>query len=131
MIVLDTHAWIWAVSNPELLSVPARDAFHEAVDAGRVILSSISVWEIALLAQKGRLELTMHISDWIAKSEALPFFHFIPVNNGIALKSVNLPGPLHPDPADRVIVATALTEGIPLVTKDHKLRQYRHVRTLW
>ena len=73
----------------------------------------------------------MDVSTWIAKSEMLPFIIFLPVNNSIAVKSVNLPSPLHPDPADRIIIATALSEGVALVTKDEKLLNYPHVETIW
>jgi PIN domain nuclease of toxin-antitoxin system len=62
---------------------------------------------LALLSRKKRLELTNEVADWIAKSESLPFIQFVPVTNTIAVKSVNLPLPLHPNPADRIIIATA------------------------
>jgi len=73
----------------------------------------------------------MDVSDWIAKSENLPFIQFIPVSNSIAVKSVNLPQSLHPDPADRIIIATALSTGAPIVTKDKKISDYSHVKTIW
>jgi len=131
MIVLDTHVWLWFISNPELLSNRAKKSIDAAVKEKGVIISSISVWEVALLVSKKRLTLTMDVSDWIAKSEMLPFMQFLPVNNSIAVKSVNLPSPLHPDPADRIIIATALSEGAALVTKDEKLLKYPHVETIW
>lgn len=131
MIVLDTHAWLWRVSNPELLSTAARKAIDQAMADGEIYLSSISAWEVAILVKKGRLDLTMTVEDWIARSEALPFFRFIPVDNRIALKSANLPGQLHDDPADRIIIATTITLGGTLVTKDDRIRKYPHLRTLW
>jgi PIN domain nuclease of toxin-antitoxin system len=73
----------------------------------------------------------MDVEAWVAKSEALPFLHFVPVDNAIAIKSVKLPDPFHPDPADRIIIATALTLGFPLVTRDEKILDYPHVRTTW
>jgi PIN domain nuclease of toxin-antitoxin system len=96
-----------------------------------VHVSSISAWEVALLVRRGRLELSMDVADWVAKSEALPFLRFVPVDNGIALRSVLLPAPLHNDPADRIIIATTLQLGATLITKDEKLRAYPHVRTAW
>jgi PIN domain nuclease of toxin-antitoxin system len=131
MIVLDTHAWIWFASKPEALSKKARKALDAAVKEKNVLISSISVWEVALLVKNKRLKLSMDVLDWIAKSENLPFIQFIPVSNSIAVKSVNLPPPLHPDPADRIIIATALSTGAPLVTKDKKLAAYSHVKTIW
>jgi len=73
----------------------------------------------------------MDVTDWIAKSEILPFFQFIPISNSIAVKSINLPQPLHSDPADRIIIATALSTGAPLITKDKKISDYSHVKTIW
>lgn len=131
MIVLDTHAWIWFASKPEALSKKARKALDAAVNDKNVLISSISVWEVALLVKNKRLKLSMDVLDWIAKSENLPFIQFIPVSNSIAVKSVNLPPPLHQDPADRIIIATALSTGAPLVTKDKKIAAYSHVKTIW
>ncbi|MFQ5829082.1 MAG: type II toxin-antitoxin system VapC family toxin [Candidatus Methylomirabilia bacterium] len=131
MIVLDTHVWVWWVSELEPLSPKARRLIGSAVNQKGVYLSSISVWEVAQLAARGRLHLTMDVADWVAKSETLPFVQFIPVDNAIALKSVRLPGLLHPDPADRIIIATALTLGFPLVTRDEKIARYPRVRTIW
>ena len=73
----------------------------------------------------------MSANDWVAASEALPFFNFVPVTNSIALKSVNLPGTLHNDPADRIIISTALSLGASLVTKDEKIQNYPHITTVW
>ena len=131
MIVLDTHAWIWFISNPDLLSKRAKKAVNAAVKDKSILISSISAWELALLVTKKRMKLTLDVTDWIAKSESLPFIQFIPVTNSIAIKSVNLPLPLHPDPADRIIIATALSVGAPLVTKDKKLLGYESVKTIW
>jgi len=131
MIVLDTHAWIWWVSSPEFLSETAKQIIDEAATQKNVFISSISTWEIAILVSRGRLKLTMSPADWVAASEALPFFDFVPVSNSIALKSVQLPGILHNDPADRIIIATAVSLGAVLVTKDEKIRNYPHVKTVW
>ena len=131
MIVLDTHVWVWFVSNPELLSKRAKKATDTAINAKEIFISSISAWEIALLVEKRRLKLTLDVTDWISKSERLPFFRFIPVDNSIAIKAVNLPQPFHNDPADRIIIATATAIGAPLVTKDEKILKYPHVKSIW
>lgn len=83
-----------------------------------------------MLTEKGRLELNMDVEEWIALSETLPFIHFVPVSNHIALKAVQLPQPLHSDPADRIIIATALSIGATLVTIDKNILEYPHVRCL-
>jgi PIN domain nuclease of toxin-antitoxin system len=131
MIVLDTHTWIWFISKPEVLSKRAKKAVSAAVEEKSVLISSISAWEVAFLVKQKRLTLSLDVTDWIAKSEGLPFIQFIEISNSIAVKSVNLPQPLHPDPADRIIIATALSAGVPLVTKDKKLLNYPHVKTIW
>jgi PIN domain nuclease of toxin-antitoxin system len=84
-----------------------------------------------MLVAHGRLELTLEVADWIAKSEALPFLAFVPVTNAIAIRSVWLPGRFHEDPADRIIVATAMTMGAQVVSKDAKIRGYPHVEAVW
>ncbi|CAB1074826.1 twitching motility protein PilT [Alkalispirochaeta odontotermitis] len=131
MIVLDTHAWIWFISTPNLLSKRAKKAADTGVQEKSILISSISAWELALLVAKDRLRLTLDAADWITKSESLPFIQFVPVTNSIAVKSVNLPQPLHSDPADRIIIATALSMGAPLVTKDKKLLDYAPIKTIW
>jgi PIN domain nuclease of toxin-antitoxin system len=131
MIVLDTHIWLWWISNPDQLSPAARDAIDLAVTGKGVIISSISVWEVALLVKKGRLKLSVEVRDWVRKTEDLPFVRFVPVDNTITLRSVDLPDNFHPDPADRIITATAMTMGLPLVTKDDKIRNYQHLKTIW
>lgn len=131
MIVLDTHVWLWWISNPENLSTRAGQAIDQAIIEKGIIISSISTWEIALLVDKGRLELSVDLRDWVRKTEDLPFVRFMPVDNTISLRSVTLPGQFHLDPADRIITATAMTMGLPLITRDDKIINYPHVRTIW
>ncbi|MFU8858244.1 MAG: type II toxin-antitoxin system VapC family toxin [Deferrisomatales bacterium] len=131
MIVLDTHAWLWWVSSPEQLSPAARAAVERSAAAGAVTVSSISAWEVALLVKKGRLVLSMGVQDWVRKCEQIPFLHVRPVDNAVAVRSVNLPEPFHEDPADRIIVATALHLDAAVVTRDEKIRNYPAVRTIW
>jgi len=131
MIVLDTHVWVLFVSNPELLSKREKRSLDTAMEEQGILISSISAWEVALLVAKKRLRLTLGVTDWIAKSEALPFITFMPVDNSVAIKSVNLPQPIHDDPVDRIIIATAISMGAPLLTKDKKLLKYPHVQTIW
>jgi len=131
MILLDTHAWVWLVSNPGNLSEAAKNSLETAMEENAVYVSSISVWEVALLVLRKRLKLTMDVNDWIRKSEQLPFMKFVPINNFIAVQSVYLSPPLHKDPADRIIIATAKSMGMPIVTKDDKIRNYKHIKTIW
>lgn len=129
-LLLDTHAWIWWVSGAHDLPARVRQQVQQAFADGRLWVSSISAWEVALLVQRGRLVLQFAVRDWIARSEALRGLHFLPVDNGIAVRSAELVG-LHPDPADRIIVASAVRLGATLVTKDERLRAHGGVATLW
>lgn len=131
MILLDTHTWIWFVSNPEMLSNTAKNRIDRAVKKKSIYISSISVWEMALLVRKKRLHLSIELDEWIAKSESLPFFSFMPITNGVALRSVQLAPPLHNDPADRLIIATAQHLDCTIVTKDEKILNYPHVKAIW
>ena len=131
MIVLDTHAWLCWISNPEKLGPAAASAIEQAMEENGIFLSSISTWELALLVAKGRLTLSIDVRDWVRKTESLPFVRFLPVDNTIALRSVDLPGAFHADPADRIIAATALTTGLPLVSRDEKMRACSFIRTIW
>ena len=96
-----------------------------------IYVSAISSWEIVVLASKGRLSFTMDAQDWIARSEALPFLNFVPVDNAIAIRSVRLSEPFHKDPADRIIVATAMIMGAQLVSSDDRMLKYSPVKTIW
>lgn len=131
MIVLDTHVWVWWLSESHSFSSKVQKLLNEAKTKQGIYISSISVWEVAQLATRGRLQLTMEYNDWIAQAESLPFINFVPIDNHIALKSIQLLPPLHQDPADRIIIATALALGAPLITKDEKITRYPHIDSVW
>ena len=131
MTVLDTHILVWFVSSPEKLPEQVRRHLDREIKRDGLLASSISVWEIYMLVKKGRLRLSMNLDTWIDKVEQLTFLQFIPVDNKIAASSVILPEPLHNDPADRIILATAREYAATLVTSDTQLLNYPHVRTLW
>lgn len=131
MIVLDTHAWIWWAAEPEKLSAKARDLVEAAAAEGEVYVSSISAWEVAMLVDRGRLRLSMDVEAWIALSNSLPALQFVPVDDAIAVRSIRLPDYRNRDPADRIIIATALTLGKTVITKDRKIRGYARVRSAW
>ncbi len=131
MIVLDTHAWVWWVADPQRLSRAARAAIDQAAGLRQLHVSCISVWEVAMLVARGRLRLTMDVGDWLAAAEALASLTFVPVDARIALRSVQLAAPLHQDPADRMIIATALVLGARVVSKDERMHAYPHVEAVW
>ena len=132
MIVIDTHILVWWVSGPDTLSTAAKKAIKETLgNSGEVLISSISAWEIAMLVEKGRLVLSMDVERWLDEVSQIEGVRFLPVDNEIGVKSAVLPGDFHKDPADRMIVATARTLAVPLVTADEKILQYEHVKTVW
>jgi PIN domain nuclease of toxin-antitoxin system len=119
------------VNDPTALSEPAKTVINAAVSSNSVYVSCISSWEIALLVERGRLRLSLDVRDWLYRCEALPFLTFMPVDNAIAVESVRLPEFPHADPADRIIASTTRSLGASLVTKDDKLRNYAHLKTIW
>jgi PIN domain nuclease of toxin-antitoxin system len=133
VIVLDTHALIWwASGHNEELSASALQAIeNELEDGGQIFVSAISAWELAMLVAKGRVALSMDVAEWLSYVGSIEAVNFVPVDNEIAVKSTELPGDFHKDPADRLIVATARKLAAPLVTADEKIRAYQHVRTIW
>jgi len=132
MIVLDTHVLIWWVNGGKNLSTAARKAIESSLSLSEdILVSSITAWEIAMLANKGRLTLTMDVSKWLASTAAIEGLRYIPIDNELAIQSVTLPDEFHPDPADRMIVALARHNNASLVTADEKIRKYKHVKTIW
>ena len=128
MIVLDTAAWIWRASDPKRLTTKARRAIDEAE---RVLVSAISVWEVAMLVAKRRIRLDRPVEQWVAIALALPGIQLAPLEPAIAVRSAQLPGEFHADPADRIIVATALENAVLIVTPDDRIRSYPHVQSAW
>jgi PIN domain nuclease of toxin-antitoxin system len=131
VIVLDTHTLVWWVTNDAELSEKAKKAIERERAGGEIVISAISAWEIAMLVDRGTLAFSMDIDSWLSTVREIPRVRFAPVDVDIAVKSVQLPGLFHKDPADRMIVATARKFAAPLVTKDLKMRAYAHVKTIW
>src|SRR5581483_4839153 len=129
MIVLDTPILLWWLSGQDhLLSGPAKHLVQTAHKEKKIAVSSISSWEIAMLVARNRLALSMDVATWLSKAEETGTIEFIPVDNEIAIKSVELPEPFHKDPADRIIVATARKLAAILITADEKIQAYPHVK---
>jgi PIN domain nuclease of toxin-antitoxin system len=133
-ILLDTHCWVWMqFGMNHRFSGSSLASLRRASEESRLLFSVISVWEVALLESKGRLELWMDCAAWVQEALATPGLTLAPLTPEIAIQSTRLPGNLHGDPADRLIVATARAHGATLLTKDSKLLTYgraRHVSVL-
>ncbi len=133
MIVLDTHALVWVVDGSDRLGAAAREEVEGAARAGGIGISAITCWEIALLAERGRLRLACEVTTWLDGALSLPGVRLMAIDPPIAVASVRLPGDFHSDPADRLIVATARHHGVPLVTADRAILAYAqqgHVRAV-
>lgn len=124
MIVLDTHVLVWAVDGSARLGRAARAAIEETGRTDRIGVSAITPWEIALLAERGRLRLGRDVGGWIDAALGLPGVHLMPIEPAIAIDSVRLPGSFQADPADRLIVATARHCAAPLLTADRAILDY-------
>jgi PIN domain nuclease of toxin-antitoxin system len=122
----------WFVSDPDRIPAKSRRLVERSIAENvGVSASSITTWEIAMLTQRDRLELTMPADSSMAHVEALPWLSFVPVDNRIALRPLHLGGFTHRDPADRMIIATTLVLNATLITGDKRLRSYSAVRTAW
>lgn len=127
MIVLDTHVLAWAVNDDRKLGRKAKALISRLWDGGKVAVCSISFWEIALLQSRGRIRVPAANDEWRAQLLAAGLIEF-PVDGSIAIRAVELGG-LPEDPADRLIVATALHHGAALVTADERLLEWDHPLT--
>lgn len=134
LLLLDTHCWIWAqLGLIQQLSRAALQSIKDAEREGNLRISVISIWELAMLEKRGRVALPMNVRTWVEQAMGKPGIAVAPLTPEIAIESVHLPGDMHGDPADRMLVATARVLGARLVTKDAQLIRYsrqRHVRAV-
>ena len=131
MIVLDTHVLVWWVSGSGRLSVRAKRAINRSLRRTPAIVSTISVLEVATAVRRGRLEFRSPLDQWLADLRTLPELQFQPVSVEIAALAGSFDEAKPGDPADRIIVATALTLRAKLVTADERLRASPRVSTVW
>jgi PIN domain nuclease of toxin-antitoxin system len=121
MIIIDTHVLVWTLDDDARLGPRARSLIDRSET---ILLSAISIWEIALLVKQSRLALKMDIADWVKQALALPSLLLAPLDPAIAIDSVNLPGDFHNDPAGRIVIATARHHDVPLLTIDRAIIDY-------
>lgn len=130
MILVDTHVVLWLASEPGRLSKGAKAAIDEARQGGEgVAISGITLLELAALAGKGRIRLGMSLESFLGDLERR--FVVLPINARSCARTLTLPAGYPKDPADRLIGATALVEGLALVTADSAIRRAKVVRTIW
>ena len=129
--LLDTHAWLWWVSEDRRLSRLAKSAIEKGQHEDDVWVSLISVWELAKRIEKKQLVLDRPLDQWLDVATTMPGLHLAELTRPILVDSCQLPQPFLGDPADQIIVATARHDEAVLVTKDQTLRRYPHVRSVW
>jgi PIN domain nuclease of toxin-antitoxin system len=128
VIVIDTHALLWWKSFPNKLGRKAQSALENAPEVG---VAAISCWEIAMLVNNQRLRLDRDVLVWIKQALAQPTTTLLPLLPEIAVRAASLGGQGFGDPADRLIVATAMHFRCPLITKDRTLRAVPALQTIW
>jgi PIN domain nuclease of toxin-antitoxin system len=129
MILLDTHALVWLRVEPAKLSATAREAIRAARQTDGLAISAITLWELAWLATHGRLNVTGTIDAFVGK--AVSSIAIRPITPQIAVLANQLPETYPNDPSDRLIGATAILEGISLITKDRTIRSCQQIKTIW
>ena len=130
MILLDTHVVVWLALEPTRISRPAQTAIDEARQKVRgLAISDFTLFELSMLFRKKQFSLATSPEAFLSEVEQR--FVVLPVTANIALQAFELLASLPKDPVDRIIVATALIEDIPLITADTQIRKSRAVPTIW
>jgi PIN domain nuclease of toxin-antitoxin system len=126
-LLLDTHIWIWSLADKPRLKPRVLDALEDP--ANEKWLSPISLWELLILVEKGRVTLNMSVEEWIGQVLGEAPFREAPLTADVVLatKKISLP---HRDPADTLLAATALAFGLTLVTSDVRLLSVSALPTL-
>jgi PIN domain nuclease of toxin-antitoxin system len=129
MILLDTHVLIWLAFEPAKLSKAAREVIHDSGRTGGLGISAITLWEAAWLVTYRRVDFAGTPEAFLEEiSSRTAVF---PITSQIAILANRLPAVYPRDPSDRLIGATALYEGVALVTKDRNIRDFKQIKTIW
>ena len=128
LLLLDTHILVrWRI-EPERLSRPQSRALQEQERRGSPLaISAITLWELAKLAEHGKLEVDSALDEWLSQVENDPLIEVLPITARIAAQSVQLGAGFPRDPADQIIVATALCHGLRLLTADERIHRWGRV----
>lgn len=128
-LLLDTHVVLWLNSGDERLGEATRRTIDTAWKAGgRILISSVSVWEIAILVDKGFIELDLPVNEWVERFLDRPGLEAVALDHVTAARAYSLHHLEHRDPADRLLIASAIGLGCPLVTRDDRIRRFAKTR---
>jgi len=128
VILLDTHAWLWWVTDEGPLSPIATAEISAAASVG---IPTVACMEVAALVRRRRIELTEEVETWIARALVQDRVEPVPLTPEIAVRAGSFGDEFVGDPADRIIYATAIVTGRRLVTRDRFLRRFDPARTVW
>jgi len=130
MILVDTHVVVWLAFDPSQLSRKATAAIDNArKNAEGLAISDITLLELSTLASKGRIHLDISLESFLREVEAR--FVVLPITGRTCVLALGLPPAYPKDPADRIIGATALAQGLRLVTADREIRRSRALQAIW
>ena len=130
VILVDTHVVVWLAFDQDRLSKKARAAIDDARQSGDgLAICDITLLELASLFRKGRIRLEISLESFLDEVESR--FVVLPISGRACARALGLPATYPKDPADRIIGATALVEGMSLLTADREIRQAQAVRTIW
>ena len=119
--LLDTHVLIWWLNDRSRLSPAQREVVGSVRAEDPLLVSDISLWEVATLHGLGRIRLALPLRDWLDKAVAPPLVQRCGISPAIAAEVTALPDSFHRDPADRILVATARVLGATLLTQDRRI----------
>lgn len=126
-LLLDTHVWIWHLSGDAAHLSPSVVSLLDRVGSNSGLrVSDISYWEVAVKAVKKKITLSVDAAIWLQRAERAPGIRFLPLDRDVLLLSTRLSGTTHNDPADRMLIAAAQINNIPLVTADKLIIDYAH-----
>jgi PIN domain nuclease of toxin-antitoxin system len=130
VILVDTHVVVWLALDPARITRKAKTAIDDAREnADGLAISDITLFELSTLARKGRIQLGISLESFLQEVEAR--FVVLPISSRTCAQALALPVAYPKDPADRIIGATALVNGLSLVTADREIRRSKAVHTLW
>lgn len=128
--LLDTHVLLWWMEGGHRLGRAQATIIAEASDDSPLWVSEITLWEIAMLADLGRVSLRLPLRDWLEHATAPPLVRRLSITPAIAAETAQLPNSFHRDPADRIIIATAMVHNATLLTSDRRIIESDLVRTI-